>query len=564
MGRVLWFLCSVFIVAVFIQQPIHASKKEDLNRIQRISYVPGELLVKFKNGMGLLSSEYAHHVTGGRILNHYHLVKGLQHIQLPTPDIQEALSYYNGHPLVEYAEPNYMYSIYGMADDVPLPDDPKFDQLWGLHNTGQTDPAGVMGSPDADIDAPEAWAMTTGSPNIVVAVIDTGIDYKHEDLAANMWVNTGEIPANAIDDDKNGYVDDVYGYDFSNNDGDPLDDHEHGTHVAGTIAAVKDNKMGVVGVAPTVKLMAVKFLDSFGSGELADAALGIEYAIKMGAKILSNSWGGGGFSQSLYDIISLANQNSIVFTAASGNDGRNTDSSPHYPSSYEQPNVISVGAITSEDILANFSNFGMKSVHVLAPGQAILSSVPGNKYAVMKGTSMATPHVSGIAALILSHEPELLPSEVRDRLIKTSNEILSVRRKVMSAGRVNAYNAIHNIIPPKAGPKDPRDWIEVAHKISTPHNYPSNYDQTWIIHHPGATLLKIYFSKFDTEDGYDIVRITNKNSVEYDNVDGKMDAFWSFMIEGDTAHIQFKSDTAVTRYGFDIEKYAYSATPPSN
>ncbi|MEK7790136.1 MAG: S8 family serine peptidase [Deltaproteobacteria bacterium] len=560
MGRVLWFLLGVLIVAVLIPQPVYASKKEDLGGIQRMSYVPGELLVKFKNGMGALSSEYVHHLTGARVLDHFKFVKGLEHIQLPSSDIQEALSYYNSHPLIEYAEPNYIYSIYGAADDVPLPDDPKFGELWGLHNTGQPDPTGLSGSYDADIDAPEAWTTTTGSPNIVVAVIDTGIDYKHEDLAANMWVNTGEIPGNGIDDDKNDYIDDVYGYDFSNKDGDPLDDHEHGTHVAGTIAAIKDNKIGVAGVAPTVKLMAVKFLDSFGSGELSNAALGIEYAIAMGAKILSNSWGG--FSQTLYDIIAHANQNKVVFTAAAGNDGKNTDGFPHYPSSYQQPNVISVGAITNEDILAGFSNYGIKSVHLLAPGQAILSAIPGNNYDVMRGTSMATPHVSGIAALLLSQEPELSPEEVRDRLIKTSDEILSVRRKVMSAGRVNAYNALHDIIPPKAGPKDPGDWIDVAHAISTPHNYPNNTDQTWTIRHPGATLLKIYFSKFDTEGGYDIVRITNKSGVEYDNVDGSMGAFWSFIVEGDTANIQFKSDANVNRYGFDIEKYAYSTTAP--
>ena len=562
MGRVLWFRLGVLIVAVLIHQPVYASKKEDPGRIQRISYVPGELLVKFKNGMGALSSEYVHHLTGARVLDHFKFVKGLEHIQLPSSDIQEALSYYNSHPLIEYAEPNYIYSIYGAADDVPLPDDPKFGELWGLHNTGQPDPTGLSGSYDADIDAPEAWTTTTGSPNVVVAVIDTGIDYKHEDLAANMWVNTGEIPGNGIDDDKNDYIDDVYGYDFSNKDGDPLDDHEHGTHVAGTIAAIKDNKIGVAGVAPTVKLMAVKFLDSFGSGELSNAALGIEYAITMGAKILSNSWGGGGFSQPLYDVISLANQNKVVFTAAAGNDGKNTDGFPHYPSSYQQPNVISVGAITNEDILAGFSNYGIKSVHLLAPGQAILSAIPGNNYDVMRGTSMATPHVSGIAALLLSQEPELSPEEVKDRLIKTSDEILSVRRKVMSAGRVNAYNALHDIIPPKAGPKDPGDWIDVAHAISTPHNYPNNTDQTWTIRHPGATLLKIYFSKFDTEGGYDIVRITNKSGVEYDNVDGSMGAFWSFIVEGDTANIQFKSDANVNRYGFDIEKYAYSTTAP--
>lgn len=564
MGRVLWFLWSVLIITVFLSSSVQASRLKESGKIKQVSYASGELLVKFKKGANLLTTLSLHQFIGAKVITIFEIVEGLQHVKTSGLSTEEALSYYNHHPMVAYAEPNYIYSIEEEgADDIPLPNDPKFSELWNLHNVGQSDANGTQGINDADIDAPVAWLTTTGDSHVVVAVIDTGIDYSHEDLSANMWINEREIPGNGKDDDGNGYKDDIYGYDFCNRDGDPFDDNEHGTHVSGIIAAAKDNQKGIVGVAPSVRLMAIKFLGEDGGGLLSNAVLGIEYAIKMGAKILNNSWGGGGFSQALYDAIAVANENQIVFTAASGNDGRSTDDNPHYPSSYKHPNVISVGGTTNQDVLAGFSNYGLKSVHLLAPGKMVLSSIPGNRYDVMEGTSMATPHISGIAALILSREPELSAEQVRERLIKTSDEIISVRRKVMSGGRVNAYNAIHNIIPPKAGLQDPGDWIEVAHAVSTPHNYPDNMEKSWTVHHPGATLLKIYFSKFDTEAGYDFVRIMNKNGIEADAIDGKMDPFWSFIIEGDTANIQFKSDTSINQYGFDIEKYAYSSSTDS-
>ena len=195
-----------------------------------------------------------------------------------------------------------------------------------MHNTGQNG-----GTPDADIDAPEAWDIGTGSTDVVVAVIDTGVDYTHPDLAANMWVNPGEIPDNGIDDDGNGYDDDVYGYDFCNYDGDPFDDHYHGTHCAGTIGAIGNNSEGVAGVNWRVKIMALKFLDATGSGWTDDAINCVEYSIQMGAKLSSNSWGGGGFDQALKDAIDAAGQAGMLFVAAAGNGGSDNDISRHIP-----------------------------------------------------------------------------------------------------------------------------------------------------------------------------------------------------------------------------------------
>ena len=294
-----------------------------------------------------------------------------------------------------------------------IPNDPQFSALWGLNNTGQTG-----GGFDADIDAAEAWDVEQGSDAVVVAVIDTGIDYNHQDLAANMWRNAGEIAGNGIDDDLNGFVDDVYGYDFINNDGNPMDDNSHGTHVAGTIGAVGNNNLGIVGVSHEVSLMALKFLGSDGSGWTTDAARAVDYAVSMGADIMNASFGGVGFSSVMNDALNRANQAGVLFVAAAGNDyGNNNDLSPHYPSSYDVPNVVAVAATDHRDQLAWFSNYGSTSVDLAAPGVNVLSTIPGNSYASYDGTSMATPHVAGAAALLLAQDPTLTVTQLKQILI---------------------------------------------------------------------------------------------------------------------------------------------------
>ena len=221
------------------------------------------------------------------------------------------------------------------------------------------------------------------SANVLVGVIDTGVDYNHPDLAANIWTNPGEIAGNGIDDDGNGYIDDVHGYDFVNNDGDPMDDNGHGTHFSGTIGGVGNNGIGVAGVNWNVKIMALKFLDSGGSGSTANAVAGVQYATMMGVDVTSNSWGGGGFSQALYDAIDAAGAANIAFVAAAGNNGANNDTSPAYPAAYDLPNIISVAATDDNDELASFSNYGAASVDLGAPGVDILSTLPGNQYGLL-------------------------------------------------------------------------------------------------------------------------------------------------------------------------------------
>jgi subtilisin family serine protease len=344
-------------------------------------------------------------------------------------------------PGFRYAEPDFLLSA------ETIPNDPSFGQLYGLHNTGQT-VNGDPGTADADIDAVEAWDTGTGSSDIVVAVIDTGIDYTHSDLVNNIWTNPGEIPGNLLDDDLNGYVDDVHGYDFYNFDGDPFDDNSHGTHVAGTIGAQGNNGVGVAGVNWDVTLMALKFLPASGSGPTSGAVAAVNYVSMMSdrginIRLTNNSWGGGGYSQFLYDAIANNRNRDILFVAAAGNDGTNNDTVPHYPSSYDLDNIIAVAATNNDDNLAPY-NWGPVSVDLAAPGYNIRSTIPGG-LGFKSGTSMATPHVSGAAALAFSHKPNATYTEVRNAILNGVDVKASLTGLVATNGRLNLVGMLDGL-----------------------------------------------------------------------------------------------------------------------
>ena len=421
------------------------------------SFRPGVVLVKLRSGASPESAQVLFRARGAASSKRFKRPRTLPasavdrwwRVNLTAgQDARAALNELVANPLVETAELDARISI------ASLPDDPGFSQLWGLNNTGQTG-----GTADADVDAPEAWNIETGTA-VMVGVIDTGIDYTHPDLAANVWTNPLEIPGNGIDDDDNGYVDDVHGYDFANRDGDPMDDHGHGTHVAGTIAAVANNGIGVAGVSWHAKVMALKFLDAGGSGWASDAVDALNYATDMGAKITNNSWGGGEYSTALRDAIASANSGGAVFVAAAGNYASNNDTTPFYPAGYDGPNVIVVAATDSNDSLASFSNFGRSTVHLGAPGVGIYSTVPAvgagccsspTRYATLNGTSMAAPHVSGAAALLISHYPGLTPTQVRQRLAFSGDPVPALANTTLSGRRLNLAGMLEqDDIPPDA------------------------------------------------------------------------------------------------------------------
>lgn len=313
------------------------------------------------------------------------------------------------------------------------PNDALYGQLWGLNNSAQTG-----GTIDADIDASAAWNRSVGSKKVVVAIIDSGCDLTHPDLAANIWKNNGEIPGNGIDDDGNGYVDDINGYDFINDDADPEDNIGHGTHVAGTVGAVGNNAIGVAGVNWNVSLMICKAGDFF----LTDAAIigAIEYAWRNGAKVSNNSYGGYGYGQGIRDMIAAAGVAGHLFVAAAANDTLDNDFNPAYPASYDLENIISVAATDHDDNLASFSNYGLNSVDLGAPGVGILSTVPFG-YDVYDGTSMASPHVAGVAALLLAANQNIGYRAIKNSILSGVEPVAALDGAVATGGRLNAANS---------------------------------------------------------------------------------------------------------------------------
>jgi subtilisin family serine protease len=354
----------------------------------------------------------------------------------------------------DYVEPNA--AVWVQDDGPPLPDDPLFAQQYALNNTGL--PGAVA---DADIDAPEAWTMAAGAQEVVVGEIDTGIDYNHPDLAAGMWANPFEIAGDGKDNDENGFVDDVHGVDFSNypdSDGDPMDEHGHGTHVAGILAARQNNGVGVAGVAPNATVMALRFLRADGFGETDGAVAAINYAMDMkdrgvNVRVLNASWGSGEFSESLDRAIRNAANAGMLFVAAAGNGGideigDNNDLVPFFPASYESDNIISVAASDKSDLLGRLSNYGPTGVDLAAPGLLITSTLPNIRYGQLSGTSMATPHVSATAAMLFGTHAGASWQQVRAAIFNSVDPVASMSGKTVTGGRLNAAGALRAMLPP--------------------------------------------------------------------------------------------------------------------
>jgi subtilisin family serine protease/Ca2+-binding RTX toxin-like protein len=420
------------------------------NPVANPQFAANQIIIKFKAGVQSAEANLLRSSLGATVLEITQTL-GAQLWQIEGIGVEEAIARFGEDPRIEYIEPNYTLSI-----ESTLPNEPNFTQLWGLNNTGQDG-----GKPDADIDAPEAWDITTGSASEVVGVIDSGVDYTHPDLADNIWTNPGEVAGDGLDNDGNGYVDDIHGYDFANNDGDPMDDNSHGTHVAGTIAGRGNNSTGVTGVNWSSQIMGLKFLSASGSGTTFNAVRAVEYAAMMkqtygvNINLTNNSWGGGGYSQALFDAIAASRNAGQLFIAAAGNSGLNTDISPQYPAGYNLDNIISVAATDRNDGIAGFSNYGATTVDLGAPGVTTYSTVPGNAYGNKSGTSMASPHVAGVAALLRSQYPELTAAQVKDLLLATVDPIAALQGKTVTGGRLNAYNAL---IAPTAGSLSGRKW----------------------------------------------------------------------------------------------------------
>jgi subtilisin family serine protease len=416
---------------------------------------PPELLVRFKPGVSLDEIRriaVAHH---DQLEDEIESVKGLSVIDdLDNTDpIVLTEQYRSMKDIVDYAEVNSQVSF---DDPIPaeftyeyinhptpgLPDDPQFADQWALDNQGQEN-----GKAGADISALEAWKKTHGSEEVVVAVLDSGVDYTHLDLRSNMWLRPDNVPA--YFDDELGSFNDQQGYNGTDPLTDPMDDNGHGTHCAGIIGAEGDNSEGIAGINWHVQIMPLKFLGRGGFGTTADAIKAINYAIDrkkhgVNIRVINASWGSTANSKALEDAIRAAGDAGILFVAAAGNDGSDNDRRPHYPSNYDLPNVISVAALDRNDQLASFSNWGVKTVHVAAPGKDILSTWLGDAYRDASGTSMAAPQISGVAALILAKEPNLSVEKLKERILKSVDKLDSLNGKIASGGRIDAAKAVGN------------------------------------------------------------------------------------------------------------------------
>jgi len=422
----------------------------------RIAYEDRDIIVKFRSGTTLDTIKRIAFAHNDRVKDEIEIVNGMVFIDdQDGEDVQLVLNDYKSMPeLVEYAEPDYQISVdptenYDLISDREEvgqradsePNDPLFTNQWALKNTGQDG-----GKQKADIAALKAWTKTTGSRRVVVAVLDSGVDYTHSDLVTNIWHRSNEQNLDAYYDDEIGEVNDENGFDAVDNT-DPMDENGHGTHCAGVIGADGNNGVGIAGVNWIVEIMPLKFLNKRGFGSTQAAIQAINYVIDrkkhgVNVRVISVSWGSTQNSKALEDAIRAAGEEGILFVAASGNSSDNTDKRPHYPSSYKLPNVLSVAALDRNDRLASFSNYGANSVHVAAPGATIVSTWLQNGFRDASGTSMATPHVSGIAALVLAKEPNIKVEKLKERLIQSTDTLPELKGKVVSGGRINAAKAV--------------------------------------------------------------------------------------------------------------------------
>ena len=349
--------------------------------------------------------------------------------------LSEMTARYKASGLYEIVEPDYV--IRASVE----PNDPRFisEDLWHLQNIGQSG-----GREDADIDAPEAWEYNLGAPSVIVAVIDSGIRRTHQDLIANLWTNENEIAGNGLDDDFDGYIDDVHGINAIEGTGDPNDDNGHGTHVAGILAARGNNALGVVGVAWEAQIMALKFLDADGNGSTSDAISCINYAVAHGAKVINASWGGPDRSRAFERALNQLASAGVVFVAAAGNDGVDLATTLFYPAAFKAGGMITVAATTRTDALASYSNYGATEVDVAAPGSAIWSCWNSSdaSYVQASGTSMATPIVAGIVAHLRYLMPGASVAEIIDLVKTTTDPLPALAGKTVSGGRVNLWQAL--------------------------------------------------------------------------------------------------------------------------
>lgn len=449
---------------------------------------------------------------------------------------------------IRTVQPNFIYSSFSSAD-------PDWEESWGLINTGQSISNFGPGTQGIDIQAEEAWKITRGSKAIKVAILDTGVDFQHEDLRNNIAINTAEIPGNGLDDDGNGWVDDIHGWNFVEHHADPQDDNGHGSFCSAIIGSDWDNGKGSKGINQEVSLLPVKILDFLGQGSTASAIDGIEYAVDNGAHILNLSWGGNRFDPALFEVIKEAVKKGALLVAAAGNSAQNNDLSSEaiYPASFDVSGLISVAAYDPKGNRASFSNVGSQKVHLGAPGVAVFGAQLGG-YGFRSGTSFAAPHVTGVGALLKSVFTEWTPQQLQERILKSAQPLHPYEKYFTQTGAlVHAGNALRGIFPEK--PPVPIRWKRVPFLWATSHPYLPQSQYRVVIKEPGAARIRIHFKMFHTETNYDPVELTDRTGKRVQLYSGEKGVFMSHEALGEEMILQFHTDYNRQFHGIDIDYY---------
>jgi len=464
MSRNLWLNISIAVVLIFIAafagrihkwrenhparhvaEDSRAIEQGDAPATEEADSGKTKILVRFRAGVTRQAIENITSRLNDDVEDRIEAVEGLEVIEdEDNRGADEVVAQYRALSEVEYAEVNSEIKLdhEGAGKHVHANDE-LFYKQWGLFNHGQDG-----GKSGADISAMQAWAVTKGSDQVVVAILDSGVDYTHPDLVHNIWTRPEIIKAYEDEElTSEDPVDDIHGFNVVEDNGDPMDDNGHGTHCAGIIGAEGGNDIGIAGVNWTVKIMPLRFMDADGAGTTKDAIEAINYVINrkragVNVRVISASWGSETKSRALEDVIRKAGEEGILFVAAAGNASSDNDLKPHYPSSYDLNNVISVAAVNRNDELTSFSNFGVTSVDLAAPGQQIVSTWLQHGFEEKQGTSMATPFVAGVAALVIAANPGISIDELRARLLGGVDPLPSLKGKVATGGRINAAKAV--------------------------------------------------------------------------------------------------------------------------
>ncbi len=475
------------------------------------------------------------------------LLSAKSHLYLVTRNIVERRQFgfdqLQANPKVVLVENNNLYKL------AAIPNDTLYGDQWALKNLERL---------DLDLGAEQAWDITTGSDQVTVAIIDTGIMTSHEDLTDNIWTNAAEATGTpGVDDDKNGFIDDVHGWDFYGDSPDVEDNNGHGTLCAGIIGARGNNEIGLAGINWNVKIMPIRFAYSDYGGTLAAAILGMEYAINNNAHIILLAWSSLEDSQLLLEMIERAQQKNILVVTAAGNDSNDNDVTPVYPASYSSENNISVASLDRTGALASYSNFGRRSVDVGAPGTDLVSTSRWDYHTSWDGgTSAAAAYVAGIAALLKAQDPAISFFDMKDRIVLTARRIASLRGKMDSPGMVSAYYALVNqVAPPDSS--DPTGWNVYEETFETNHPYSVDENATYLIKVPNAKRLAVLFDQFETEDGYDFVTFKDSTGRIIARWSGNHTGQFSPAVAGDSMTIEFTSDNTSTGFGFLINKINY-------